>query len=231
MEEKKLHTGHRQRLRERMMTYGADALCEHELLELILFYALPRVNTNDIAHMLLKRFGTINNILNAPAEELCAVSGIGGSAADFIRLIGDLCGEYDRLAPDFERLTDTESLCRYFLGYFRNAAEGLCLLISLGDDLEVTGRISFTSESLMSENAGIKSIAGSLLRSRSGRIALGIAHPGRKAVPDSQDFAIARLLSEKLSPIGITLTDCVICGADRAFSMKRSGAFSFVAVM
>lgn len=222
-----LHSGHRERMRQRMMTYGADALCEHELLELILFYALPRVNTNDTAHRLLSRFGTINNILNASAEELRTVSGIGSSAAEFIKLIADLCGEYERLAPDFERLTDTESLCRYFLGYFVNAAEGLCLLISLGDDLEVTGRISFTSDSIMSGNAEIKRIAGSLLRSGSGRIALGIAHPERKPVPDGQDFAIVRLLTERLGPIGISLADCVVCGDGRAFSMKRSGAFSF----
>ena len=49
----KLHIGHRERLRQRLMTYGADALCEHELLELMLFYPLPRINTNEIAHSLI----------------------------------------------------------------------------------------------------------------------------------------------------------------------------------
>lgn len=222
-----LHSGHRERLRQRMMTYGADALCDHELLELILFYALPRVNTNDIAHILLNRFGTLNNVLNASAAELRTVSGIGSSAAEFIRLIADLCGEYESFSPDSEKLTDTDSLCSFFLDYFGNSAEGLCLLVSLNDCLEVTGRISFTSDSLMSGNAEMKRIAGSLLRNGSGRIALGIAHSTRKPVPDERDFAIARLLAERLGPIGISLEDCIICGAGRAFSMKRSGAFSF----
>ena len=104
MAEDNLHSGHRDRLRQRLMTFGADALCEHELLELILFYALPRVNTNDIAHCLVNRFGTINNILNAPQSELESVRGVGGSTAEFIRLMRDMCADYEALPPEAEKL-------------------------------------------------------------------------------------------------------------------------------
>ncbi|MDO4864812.1 MAG: helix-hairpin-helix domain-containing protein, partial [Ruminococcus sp.] len=90
----KLHTGHRERLRQRLMTYGADALCEHELLELMLFYALPRINTNELAHSLINEFGTLNNILNASVDELTRVKGVGVPTAEFIRLIAEMCGDY-----------------------------------------------------------------------------------------------------------------------------------------
>ena len=92
MSSESIHTGHRERLRQRLMTFGADALCEHELLELILFYAIPRINTNDIAHCLVSEFGTVNNILNAEHSKLEKVKGVGSSTADYFENAApDLC--------------------------------------------------------------------------------------------------------------------------------------------
>ncbi len=223
----KLHSGHRERLRQRLMTYGADALCEHELLELILFYALPRINTNELAHSLINEFGTVSNILSASMEELTRVKGVGVPTAEFIRVIAELCAEYDSLAPEQDRLPDTESLCSYFLGYFSGGAPGLCLIVCLNEDLGITGRVSFTSHCLAEGKAEMRRIASALLRNGCLRIALGISHPDRPPVPDDEDYALLRSLTEKLGAIGISVADCVICGSDRAFSMKRSGAFSF----
>ena len=114
----KLHIGHRERLRQRLMTYGADALCEHELLELMLFYALPRINTNELAHALINEFGTLNNILNTSVDELTKVKGVGKSAAEFIRLAAVMCENYEANAPEYDKLPDIDSLCRFFLSYF-----------------------------------------------------------------------------------------------------------------
>lgn len=79
-----LHKNHRKRLRERYEREGADSLEVHELLELFLFDAIPRVNTNPIAHRLLDRFGDLDGVLNAPYEQLIQVKGIGDSAARYI---------------------------------------------------------------------------------------------------------------------------------------------------
>ncbi len=227
MSSESIHTGHRERLRQRLMTFGADALCEHELLELILFYAIPRINTNDIAHCLVSEFGTVNNILNAEHSELEKVKGVGSSTADFIRIMHDMCADYETLPPNNENLPDSASLCNYFTGYFENAAPDLCLLLSLNNDLTAAERTSISASSIMSGNSEIKRIAASLLRSGCSRIALGITHPDRPPVPDEDDFAIARFIAERLEPIGIILEDCVICGGKKSFSMKQSGAFSF----
>ena len=65
-----LHDGHRQRAKERYGQVGADALADHELLELALFYAIPRQDTNETAHRLLKRFRSLQGVLQASPEEL-----------------------------------------------------------------------------------------------------------------------------------------------------------------
>ena len=79
-----VHKDHRKRLRERYEREGADSFEPHELLELFLFDAIPRVNTNPIAHRLLNRFGSLDGVLRASAEELMEVKGIGEKAASYI---------------------------------------------------------------------------------------------------------------------------------------------------
>ena len=84
------HDGHRQRLRERYLLNGASAFADHELLELLLTYAIPRRDTNETAHLLLKRFGSLESVFSANLTELCTVDGIGDGAAIFLRLQHDL---------------------------------------------------------------------------------------------------------------------------------------------
>lgn len=72
-----VHDGHRQRLKERFCKEGLDNFDEHQVLELLLFYCIPRMDTNPIAHALLNRFGSLAQVLEAPVEELEKVPGIG----------------------------------------------------------------------------------------------------------------------------------------------------------
>lgn len=81
-----MHEGHRSRMYEKLK--NGDNLYEHELLEILLFNAYPRRNTNPIAHDLLKTFGTINGVLTAEVEELCTVEGVGESVALYLKCIG-----------------------------------------------------------------------------------------------------------------------------------------------
>ena len=85
-----LHDGHRQRCKQRFLRAGAEGFDDHQLLELLLFYAIPRCDTNETAHRLLKRFGSLQGVLYADPGELAAVEGIGESAAVLLRLTGDL---------------------------------------------------------------------------------------------------------------------------------------------
>ena len=79
-----IHDGHRQRLKDRFCKEGLDNFDEHQVLELLLFYCIPRMDTNPIAHALLQRFGSLSQVLEAPVEELEKVPGIGHNAAVFL---------------------------------------------------------------------------------------------------------------------------------------------------
>lgn len=91
-----LHAGHRSRVRQRFLTSGLESFQDHEVLELLLFYAVPRRDVNEMAHMLIDRFSSLQGVLDAPAEELCAIPGMGPKTANFLNLIPDVMIQMSR---------------------------------------------------------------------------------------------------------------------------------------
>ena len=72
-----IHQGHREKMRQRFLKSGLEGFADHEALELLLYYAIPRRDTNPIAHRLMERYGSLTAVLSAPAEDLKKVEGIG----------------------------------------------------------------------------------------------------------------------------------------------------------
>lgn len=89
-----IHKGHRQRLRERAFSEGLDAFNPHQVLELLLFYAIPRQDVSALAHALIKRFGTVRSVLTAKPSELMEVSGVGRRTAEWLTRMGEACEAY-----------------------------------------------------------------------------------------------------------------------------------------
>ena len=102
-----LHEGHRERKKDQFRLHGLDAFAEHEALELLLYYAIPRRDTNPIAHALLDRFGSLEKVLAAPIEELEKVPGVGPSAALLIKLVPQITSKARRCAAANEKVLDT----------------------------------------------------------------------------------------------------------------------------
>lgn len=111
--EKPLHSGHRQRFKEKFRK-GAR-FEDHELLELALYYAIPRCDTNEIAHMLIKRFGSLRGVFSASEAELCTVSGIGENAALFLRVIGAIISRILLNGCNMKKLLSSDEELEAFL--------------------------------------------------------------------------------------------------------------------
>ena len=86
-----IHKGHRERLKQRFLEEGLDNFTDIQVLELLLFYAIPQKDTNPIAHGLLEHFGSLSRVLEADFEELKKVDGISDHSATLLALVTDLC--------------------------------------------------------------------------------------------------------------------------------------------
>ena len=101
-------TGHRERLRNRVEDTGMDIMRSHEILEFILCHAVPRVDMNETARILIKRFGSLKNVLEAPSEELLAVRGVGKSVVEWLGIVREMVDAYDSIDP-----SDHKKIMRY----------------------------------------------------------------------------------------------------------------------
>ena len=120
------HSGHRDRLREQYLTEGLDNFPPHNVLELLLFYSVPRRDTNVLAHRLIEQFGSLVGVLNAAPEQLAQVEGIGMNAALHLHLVADIARRYyaEAISPppnDAER----SDLMRYYGKKLVAACNGL----------------------------------------------------------------------------------------------------------
>lgn len=227
MNDKNSHAGHRSRMRQRFLSSGQDGLFEHELLELILFYARPVVNTNGIAHDLTDRFGSLSKVLSADEEKLRSVKGVGEGGAAFLKLINDFGISYMRSSHSSETLSDRKQLCDCIAQQFKGINARICNILCLSTRSELMRTITLPIDDLLTANITPKELAAMILKSGAAAVCIGINHGKDLAIPKDEDYRIASIFGELLSAIGIGFSDLVIFGSGRCFSMRGSGAFAF----
>ena len=126
-----MHSGHRERVKQKFEVCGDAAFSDHELLEQLLFYSIPRQNTNDIAHRLIERFGSLKGVTEARLEELMNVEGVGRNTAVLIKTVFAIGARSKKNTADkrthFKSLNDIQN---YFSGvFFNDSYESVYLLL------------------------------------------------------------------------------------------------------
>lgn len=218
-----LNAGHRERMRQRYLTNGLNGFQPHEVLELLLFYAKPRCDTNKIAHELIHRFHTIAGVMNADIQDLCEVDGIGMQTAIFLHLFPDVFKAYQMSKNsnkiNFERKKDLKAyIASLYVGSVKEQAYVICFdtngqIICI----EPTGRGTSTTSSLE-----IRSIVEISLRNRSDSIVLVHNHPDGNPNPSNTDVFATNSLIKALNMLKIELLDHFIVG-NRVTSMREIG--------
>lgn len=215
------HAGHRKRLIEKL---EQEALREHEVLEVLLFNAVPRKNTNDIAHRLLAEFGSVPAILEAPISALKAVDGVGDSLAAYLRCIGAFAERYyaaykDRFPFAFEE--------EEFLSYVRREYTYLdtevldCFLLNHRGRILQRKRFSVNAQDFSSIEPEELT---ELLTSRG---VCGVVfvhnHPNASSAPSACDDDMTKKCQWICTFHNVLLCEHVICGEEGIYSYYREG--------
>ncbi|MCR5601527.1 MAG: hypothetical protein K6G33_12390 [Ruminococcus sp.] len=227
MNGKNPHAGHRERFRQRFLNSEFDRLYEHELLELMLFYPRPVVNTNNISHALVDRFGSLSKVLTAERDELRDVKGVGSGGALFLKMMHDFGLDYLRRVNNFDTLSTQEQLYDFLSQKFCGSDAKLCILLCLGPRSELADTVTLPAADICNGIISQKELASMLLRSSASKVCAGINHGNGIPLPDDNDYLLAHTLAKLLSAIGIGFSDCIIFGSGNCFSMREKGAFAF----
>lgn len=213
-----LHQGHRSRLRERFAVSGLESFADHEVLELILSYALPRIDTNRLAHLLLDRFGSLFAVLHAEREELCQVPGIGEISASLLSLFAPVARRLFAGQNEETYLSTSAQAARYISALLFGRKTECLYLICMDPSYRVLHKCIVMEGLLDSVPISPREIAAIALRHSASRLILAHNHPGGNVLPSRQDIAVTQKLVEALSPLEIQLSDHIIVSGHQYYS-------------
>ena len=210
-EQKKSHAGHRLRLRERYKRSGMADFADHEILELLLTYAIPRVDVNGQAHDLINRFGSVAAVLDAPKEELIKVKGIGPEAAQFLKMLPEVFRSYSLSKIDTRKPFDTLSkLGEYLHGLYVGVTVERVYLVLLDNSLRMIECIHMGDGAVNCSAVTVRCIAEQTLRKNAASAVLAHNHPKGLAIPSGADHTVTQTVESALETIGVPLLEHII---------------------
>lgn len=220
-----VHSGHRERMRERYLETRLQGFQPHEVLEMLLYYGVPRKDTNEMAHRLIEQFGSLHGVLSAEPSEIMRISGVTQNAAVLLSMIRavswyDVC---DRLNGTV--LDTYGKVCNYFAEIYLYEERETVRLAMLDQELHVRRCETISEGHPSAARITVRSITEAMYRANCNIAVLAHNHPRGTAKISSEDIAVTRHLAETLAKASISLVDHVVVASNRAVSLREAGAF------
>lgn len=216
------HAGHRQRVRERFLKVGGDALEDYELLELALQLAIPRRDTKALAKILLREFGSFSSVFNASQARLENVEGLGATSVAHIKVIQAVAARFGRDRIDSEQpilssWTQLIDYCRSQMA-FESIEQFRILFLDkknrlIADEVQQTGTVDHTP-------VYPREVIKRALELSATALILVHNHPSGDPSPSSADVRMTKEIADIAKPLGITLHDHIIVGKSGHASLR-----------
>ena len=186
-----MHEDHRERVRKRFEKQDLEHFDEHEVLELMLFYAIPRKNTNEIAHRLIQRFGSFARVMDAPLEELEKVEGMGHRSAVLLKLIRSSYRYYHQnLASGGKEMKNVEDCAQLLMAKLSGRRNEEVYLLCLDAKRSVISCTLLAEGDICSANVSARKVVNAALSQNAVAVVLAHNHPGGFALPSELDHII-----------------------------------------
>ena len=206
-----IHSKHRERLRERYLKDGIDSFEPHQVLELVLFYAIPRKDTNNLAHELLNRFGSLSGVFEAPVEDLCQVEGIGMGTAVYLNMFSQIIRKYEEdKGKSKVDLTDPKDVGAFCVSLFKGRIYECLFLISLNSQNHLINCEKIVEGTVSEAVVYPRNIVHIALSSNASKVIIAHNHPGGTTTPSTEDMAITTKIKAALNIVGVELCDHII---------------------
>lgn len=219
-----VHDGHRQRKKEQFRMHGLDAFADHEVLELLLYYAIPRRDTNPVAHRLMERFGSLDGVFSATVEELEEVEGMGKNAATLLALWMPLYRRV-RTKPTAKEviLNSTEQAGQYFMDLFFGMRREELYEACLDAKGKLLACCRIAEGGVDAVNISTRRLVENALKCGASAVILAHNHPSGIALPSPDDNTTTLAVWDALRAVGIPLIDHIIVADEDYVSLHDNG--------
>ncbi len=221
------HQNHRARLRETFRKAGVEGMPDHNLLEFLLFYSIPRKDTNEIAHRLIKSFGSLSGVFEASYEQLLEVEGVGESSALLISTVPAICRRYvEGKSKGKINLSEPESVQSYIARKYYGCKTEVFYMICLdavGNLINCCKLGEGTPGSVLVDKRKVLETA---FRNNADKVIFAHNHPNGVAAPSKEDLAMTGTFSSLFAGVGIRLADHIIVAGEETLSLASVEKFS-----
>ncbi len=185
--------GHRKRLKDRFLSDGLDRFNEINALELLLFYAVPREDTNPLSHRLLERFGSFSGVLDADYEDLIKVEGVSDHTATYLKLLPEAARYYQsgKIKEHVELVTLTD-IGEYLVRKYVGITKEIVYMLMLDGKHCVIGFEKVYEGSVSSAGVSVRGMAESALKKHAAAVVIAHNHPNGLAIPSPDDLTVTR---------------------------------------
>lgn len=218
------HKGHREKLKQRFIEEGLGSFADHQVLEMLLFYTIPRKDTNEMAHRLLEKFGTLESLFDASPEELMRKGDVTRNTAVFLSMIPELARRYMIIKQGKKPILDSSSKAgefvkSLFIGKNYEAFYVCCL-----NSQNQLNYAALVHEGTINEAPVYpRLIVETALRYQASSVILAHNHPGGSQRPSGADIEVTRKICDALKTISITVIDHMIAAGDSYYSFAENG--------
>ena len=219
-----LHEGHRKRMKERFIKSGLDDFAPHNILELLLFYSIPRGDTNPVAHRLIDTFGSLSGVFDATPEELAKVDGVGENSAILISMIPQIARKYLEDKADTANIVGgCSDIGAFLLPKFVGRTNEALMMVSIDNKNKIVSCSVVAEGTVDSAKVSRRKIMEEAMKVKATRVILAHNHPCGVAVPSSEDVVMTKEIGRLFAQVGIELVDHIIVANDDYVSMAASG--------
>ena len=220
-----LHKNHRARVKDRFLKEGLSSFADHEVLELLLFYAIPQGDLNPLAHKLIDRFKTPSAVFNASFEELSSIDGIGRHTALLIKLIPEISEYYNSLAVrDKKIITTSQDAGEYVCSMIGCKKQEVFALICMDAQRKILAFEILEEGTVSQANVHPRKVVECALKHNSSAVILAHNHPSAGAYASEDDRLLTTKLCSLFEKMDIDVIDHIIAASAQKFiSMADSG--------
>lgn len=227
MDQNASFVGHRKRLRKKFTENGLESFLPHEILELLLTYCIPRKDTKSIAWALLKKFGSISDVLDAQEEDLLNVKGLGPSSIVLLKLTRKIMRTYYlEQIKERREISNPESLVKFCKASLHGEQDEAFEVIYLTVRNTVIAVERLCQGTLDKALISPRKILEKAFQHNASGLIFIHNHPSGEPTPSSDDMHLTDAISQLSTPLGISVLDHIIVGRGKFFSIK-SNSFIF----
>lgn len=218
-----VHKDHRKRVKERFLNHGLDTFSEHQVLETALFFALPHVDTNEMAHHLINRAGSFVRVFDLPIEELMKVKGIKDNAATFIKFLSAFSKYYANqyTMTSAKPGMSYDEIGQMFIDSYVGEQNEVVMVCFFDEYMHLIQKKVLSVGEFSHVSVNFRKLTNEIFAINARSIALAHNHPSFSPVPSSEDFSATQALQKLLLQVDVNLIEHYVVTGDKYLGILK----------